>query len=109
MGSSETSRAWQEVSMNKAGLGHIRQWWVIGSTWGLMVEMAHYVDLTKNKITRTLETDQIAQTKFCFPRWCLPSQSYETPRFQTSGYVTTGLSNRLKINHPFREFSIGGI
>ena len=65
--------------MNKAGLGRIREWWVIGSTWGLMVEMAHYVDLTKNKITRTLETDQIAQTKFCFPRWCLPSQSYETP------------------------------
>ena len=38
-----------------------------GSTWGLMVEMAHYVELTKNNITVTLETDQIAQTTFCFP------------------------------------------
>ena len=33
-----------------------------------MVEMAHYVDLTnKNKITVTLETDQIAQMAFCLP------------------------------------------
>ena len=38
-----------------------------GSTWGLMVEMAHYVELTKNNITVTLETDQIAQMTFCFP------------------------------------------
>ena len=38
---------------------------LIGSTWGLMVEMAHYVDLTK-KSTVTLEIDQIAQTTLCF-------------------------------------------
>ena len=35
--------------MNKAGLGHIREWWVIGSTWGLTVEMADYVDLTNKQ------------------------------------------------------------
>ena len=29
--------------------------------------MAHYVDLTKNKVTVTLETDQISQVTFCFP------------------------------------------
>ena len=63
---------------------------------------------TNNEITVTLETDQIAQMTFCFPHWCLPSQGYETPGFQTSGYVT-GLSYRLKINRPFREFFIGGI
>ena len=35
---------------------------------GLIVKMAHYVDLaTKNKITLTLETDQIVQTTFYFP------------------------------------------
>ena len=37
------------------------------SIWGLMVEMAHYVDLAKNKITVTLETDQTAPMTFCFP------------------------------------------
>ena len=40
---------------------------LIAPTWGLMVEMAHYVDLTKNKITVILETDQIAQMTFYFP------------------------------------------
>ena len=29
--------------------------------------MAHYVDLTKNKVTVTLETNQISQVTFCFP------------------------------------------
>ena len=40
---------------------------LIRPTWGLMVEMAHYGSQTKNKITVTLETDQIAQTTFYFP------------------------------------------
>ena len=40
---------------------------LIGPTWGLIVKMAHYVDLTKNKVTVTLETDQISQITFCFP------------------------------------------
>ena len=31
--------------------------------------------------------------------WCLSSQSWQTTRFQTSGYVT---------DYPFREFFIGG-
>ena len=35
-------------------------------TWDLIVKMAHYVDLTKNKITVILETDQIVQMTFCF-------------------------------------------
>ena len=40
---------------------------MIGSTWGLMVEMVHYLtSQTKNKVTVTLETDQIAQTTFSF-------------------------------------------
>ena len=38
----------------------------MGPTWGLIDKMAHYVDLTKNKITGILETDQIAQMTFCF-------------------------------------------
>jgi len=43
-------------------------WELIRPTWGLVVEMPHYVDLkNKNKITATLETDQIAQMAFCFP------------------------------------------
>ena len=37
---------------------------LIGSTWGLIVKMAHYVELA-NKET-DLETDQIAQMTFCF-------------------------------------------
>ena len=40
---------------------------LIRPTWGLIVKMAHYVDLTKNKVTVTLETDQISQITFCFP------------------------------------------
>ena len=63
---------------------------------------------TKNKITVIRETAQIAQMTFCFLT-DLPSQSYETTRFQTSGYVTTGLNYRVKINHPFREFFIGRV
>ena len=55
----------------------------------------------------TLQTDQIAQTTFFF-HWRLSSQSYETSRFQTSGYVTTGLNCRLKLKHPFRECFISG-
>ena len=35
-------------------------------TWDLIVKMAHYADLAKNKITVILETDQIAQVRFCF-------------------------------------------
>ena len=35
-------------------------------TWDLIVKMAHYVDLTKNKNTVILETDQIVQMTFCF-------------------------------------------
>ena len=61
---------------------------------------------TKNKITVIFETDQI---DILFSHWHLPSQSYKTTRFQTSVYVTTGLNYRLKINHPFREFFIGGV
>ena len=38
----------------------------IGLTWGLIVKMAHYVNLTKNTITVILEADQIAQMTFCF-------------------------------------------
>ena len=38
-----------------------------GPPWGLMVEMAHYVDLTKNKTTVTLKTEQITQMTFCLP------------------------------------------
>ena len=38
--------------------------------------------------------------------WHLPAQGFGTTRLQTSGYVTAGLSYRLKINHPFREFFI---
>ena len=44
-----------------------------------------------------------------FSCWRLPSQSYEATRFQTSSYVSTGLNYRLKLNHPFREFFIGGV
>ena len=40
---------------------------VIGSAWGLIVKMAHYVDLAnKEEITVTLETDQIAQMASCY-------------------------------------------
>ena len=39
---------------------------MIGPTWGLIVKMAHYVDLAKFKITVILETDQTAQMTFCF-------------------------------------------
>ena len=60
---------------------------------------------TRNKITVTLETDQIAQTTFC-----LPTGAYflkVTIGFQTSGYLTSGLSRKVKINHAFREFFFG--
>ena len=81
---------------------------VIGSTWGLMVEMVHYLtSQTKNKVTVTLETDQIAQILFF--HWHLPSQGYNTTGFQTSGHVASGLSYRLNMNHSFREFFVGGI
>ena len=40
--------------------------WNDRATWGLIVKMAHYADLAKNKITVILETDQIAQVRFCF-------------------------------------------
>ena len=33
----------------------------------------------------------------------------KTTRLQTFGYMTTGLNYRLKINHPFKEFFIGGV
>ena len=39
---------------------------MIGPTWGLIVKMAHYVDLAKFKITVVRETDQIAQMARCF-------------------------------------------
>ena len=67
------------------------------------------------------ETDQIAQmtiwaivqiaqnNNFCFLTGAYLLKATRPPQFQTSGYVTTGLSNRLKINHPFREFFIGGV
>ena len=81
---------------------------LIGSTWGLMVEMVHYLtSQTKNKVTVTLETDQIAQILFF--HWHLPSQGYNTTGFQTSGHVASGLSYRLNMNHSFREFFVGGI
>ena len=38
--------------------------------------------------------------------WHLPAQGFGTTRLQTSGNVTAGLSYRLKINHPCREFFI---
>ena len=41
-------------------------WELIRPTWGLMVEMAHYGSQTKNKITVTLETDQIVQMASCY-------------------------------------------
>ena len=44
-----------------------------------------------------------------FSHWHLSSQSCETTRFQTFSCVTTGLNYRLTINHPFREFFIGGV
>ena len=40
---------------------------MIEPPWGLMVEMAHYVDLTNNKTTVTLETEQITQMTLCLP------------------------------------------
>ena len=40
--------------------------WNDRATWGLIVKMAHYADLAKNKITVILETDQIAQMASCY-------------------------------------------
>ena len=82
---------------------------LIGSTWGLMVEMALYVDLT-NKENHSDPWDwPNCLNNMVFFHWHLPFQSYETSGFQTSGCVTAGLSYKLKINHHFREFFIGGI
>ena len=81
---------------------------LIGSTWGLMFEMALYVDLT-NKENHSDPWDwPNCLNNIVFFHWPLPFQSYETSGFQTSGYVTAALSYKLKINHPFREFFIGG-
>ena len=82
---------------------------LIGSTWGLMVEMALYVDLT-NKENHSDPWDwPNCLNNMVFFHWHLPFQSYETSGFQTSGYVTAGLSYKLKINHHFRDFFIGGV
>ena len=82
---------------------------LIGSTWGLMFEMALYVDLT-NKENHSDPWDwPNCLNNIVFFHWPLPFQSYETSGFQTSGYVTAALSYKLKINHPFREFFIGGV
>ena len=61
---------------------------------------------TKNKITVILETDQIAQMTFCFltGTYLLKAARPPIPDFQT-----TGLNYKLKINHSFREFFIGGV
>ena len=43
---------------------------MIGPTWGLIDKTACYVDLAKNKITVTLETDQIdLLTPTCSRLW----------------------------------------
>ena len=74
-----------------------------------MVEMAHYVNLTNNKITVILETAQAAQTTFCLPAGAYLLKAMRPPDSRTFSYVTTGLSYKLKINHPFRGFFIGGV
>ena len=53
-----------------------------------------------------LETDQIAQMTFYFltGTYLLKAARPPIPDFQT-----TGLNYRLKINHSFREFFIGGV
>ena len=70
--------------------------------------MAHYVDLTKNKISDHWDWPN-CPNDILFSRGRLRSQGYETTSFQTSSYVTPRLNYRLKINHPFREFFIGGV
>ena len=39
---------------------------MIGPTWGLIDKMAHYVDLTKNRVTVICEADKTAQMACCF-------------------------------------------
>ena len=47
-------------------LASVKYLTLTGPTWRLMVKMAHYVDLTKNEVTLTLETDRIAQADILF-------------------------------------------
>ena len=63
---------------------------------------------TKNKITVTLETDQIAQTTFCLPAGAYLLKVMR-PLDPKPPAETSGLSYRLKINHAFREFFIVGV
>ena len=60
----------------------------------------------KNKITVICETDQIAQMASCYltDAYLLKAARPPIPDFQT-----TGLNYKLKINHSFREFFIGGV
>ena len=72
---------------------------VIGSAWGLIVKMAHYVNLAnKEEITVILETDQIAQMASCYLTVPIFSKlrDHQIPDF------------RLR-DHPFGELLIGGV
>ena len=66
---------------------------MIGPTWNLIDEMAHYVDFeTKNKITVIHETDQTAQMVCCFLTGTYFLKA-ETTRLQTFSYVTIPSEN----------------
>lgn len=57
----------------------------------------------------TLETDQIAQRTFCFPTGTYLFKATRPLDSRPLARMTAGLSYRLKINHPFREFFTGGV
>ena len=72
---------------------------VIGSAWGLIVKMAHYVDLAnKEEITVILETDQIAQMAPCYLTVPIFSKlrDHQIPDLQLR-------------DRPFGELLIGGV
>ena len=73
---------------------------VIGSAWGLIVKMAHYVDLAnKEEITVILETDQIAQMASC----------YLTGTYLLKAVESSQIPDLQLRDRPFGELLIGGV
>ena len=66
----------------------------VGSAWGLIVKMAHYADLINKRWSHSDPWDwPNCPNGTLLSHWRPSSQSCDTTRFQTSGYVTIPSEN----------------